>query len=458
MSQHAAASRSKLLFIDDADISSMEGVHRRIHPGLKHEDNPVVTSDNDWEAATILIGTVLREGDRYRMWYQSPATAPGANGFDSFVRYLLLYAESDDGLTWTKPALGSHPDPSNSRNNNIAFVRPCLSVDVNASVLHAPQLADGHAYTMMTYGAGYHAPYDGYIQAFSGDGITWAEGSKIPVIPGFGDGGWFSYDEVDGTARGSVSWDKAPGLVLTRSEDGREWTLPWPAIVPDEEDRAWEEDDPVNRTAFPGLPIFRYGPVLLGFLQVRRGRETPQGFDGVTDIQLVCSRDGAEWQRVGDRQPVLLPGEEGSWDSGLVWMGSSLVTDGDRSLVFYSGCEKRVGAMSRITWPKSIGMTWWPKDRFAGLTGDGVIVTRPTPGGRELHLNADASRGSVTAQLLNASGDAVDGFDSERCVALENEDALDHQLRWRDGVSAPEGDMAIRLMVRDAEVFSVWWE
>ncbi len=458
MPQDADASQ-KLLFIDDADIASTEGVKRRIHPARKHEGNPVVTSDNDWEAATILIGTVLRDVDQYRMWYQSPATTPGANGFDSFVRYLLLYAESEDGLTWTKPALGSHHDPAHTRDNNIAFVRPGLSVDVNASVLHAPHLAEGHAYTLMTYGAGYHAPYDGYIQAFSDDGITWTDGSGTPVIPGFGDGGWFSYDETDGIVRGSVSWDKAPGLVLTRSADAGEWALPWPAVVPDDEDRAWEEDDPVNRTAFPGLPIFRYGPVLLGFLQVRRGRETPQGFDGVTDVQLVCSRDGIDWQRVGNRHPVLTLGEEGAWDSGMVWTGNSFVTDGDRSVVLYSGCEKRVGAMSRITWPKSIGMASWPRDRFAGLAGDGIIVTRPARTGAELHVNADASRGSVTAELLSSSDETIGGFDADSCVSLADQDSLDHRFQWRDGAPVAQvGDVAIRLRLRDAEVFSLWWQ
>ena len=189
MPQDAAAAASKLLFIDDADISSMDGVERRIHPARKHEGNPVVASDNDWEASGLLLGTVRKEGDRYRMWYQSRATTPGANKFDSYVRFLLLYAESEDGLTWTKPALGSHQDPMGTCDNNIAFVRPGLTTDMNANVLYAPQLAHGSAYTMLTYGAGYNAPYNGYIQAFSEDGTGWTDGPKTPVIPGYGDVG-----------------------------------------------------------------------------------------------------------------------------------------------------------------------------------------------------------------------------------------------------------------------------
>ena len=34
---------NKFLFIDDAQITSMRGVERRIHPAHKYDGNPVVT-------------------------------------------------------------------------------------------------------------------------------------------------------------------------------------------------------------------------------------------------------------------------------------------------------------------------------------------------------------------------------------------------------------------------------
>ena len=44
------------------------------------------------------------------MWYQSYATVPDPDGIDTFIRSLHLYAESDDGLAWSKPALGTTED------------------------------------------------------------------------------------------------------------------------------------------------------------------------------------------------------------------------------------------------------------------------------------------------------------------------------------------------------------
>ncbi len=462
MPQDPAAAETKVLFVDDAQISLMEGVERRIHPARKHEGNPVVTSDNDWEAAGLLVGTVRKEGEKYRMWYQSQATIPGANKFDSYVRFLLLYAESDDGLDWAKPALGSYEDPAGSYDNNIAFVRLGLIKDVNASVLYTPDLADGHNYTMMTYGTGYHAPYNGYVRAFSDDGTSWTDGPTTPVIPGYGDVGWFTRDEKDGVLRGAVTWDRAPGQVVTSSVDGREWTLPWPPIVPDDGDREWADGNPDKTTAFRGMLILRYGPVLLGFLQVIRGREVPgQGLDAVMDIQLVCSRDGTNWERVGDRRTILERGEEGSWDSGLVWLGNSLVTEGDRLVAYYSGCEERAGALHRTSWRKSIGQASWPRDRLVGLvaSSDGVVVTAPLGGSGDLHVNADASRGSVAAELLGDDSSVVPGYEAENCVPLAA-DSLDHTLQWRNQPPTRSDARAVgvRLKLRDAEVFSLWRE
>ena len=147
------------------------------------------------------------------------------------------------------------------------------------------------------------------------------------------------YDEVDATFRGLLSWDRAATeLFATHSTDGVEWSLPRPVLAPDAADTAWAGDDPDNTTLFPAMPITRYGPVLLGFLQVLRGRDIGgRGFDGEMEVQLVCSRDGKAWHRVGDRRPILARGEEESWDDGLVWMGHSLIEDGDQVVAYYTG-------------------------------------------------------------------------------------------------------------------------
>jgi hypothetical protein len=461
---------NSIVFIDDAQITSSSGIERRIHQARKYAGNPVVTSDCDWEGAETILGTVRKEGERYRMWYQSYATSPSRNGFDSFIRSLHLYAESDDGLAWSKPELGITEDSAGSYANNIALVRPTFRKDINPSVLRTPHAPDGHDYTMFSYGVGYDLPYNGHFVAYSDDGLRWSDGPETPVIPGYDEDGWFMYDEVDETFRGLVSYGQGGGgplsgtqLFSTQSTGGVEWSLPRPVLAPDKADTDWAGDDPNDKTLFPAMPITRYGPVLLGFLQVLRGHEIGgRGFDGEMEVQLVCSRDGKTWHRVGDRHPILERGDDESWDGGLVWMGHSLVEDGDEVIAYYTGCRRTAGALKRCKWTKSIGVASWPRDRLVGLAAreEGVIVTTATVAGRDLHVNADASKGKLTAELLDEDGSAMKGFAADEGKALANNDSLDHKLEWNNGaLSLLAGrTVRIRLKLRDAEVFSLWWE
>jgi hypothetical protein len=78
----------KQLFLDDYLVDSVANVRRVIHPAKKHSANPVLQPG-------FIYGSVIRDGGKYRMWYQA------ATGFAR-----VAYAESADGITWEKPNLG----------------------------------------------------------------------------------------------------------------------------------------------------------------------------------------------------------------------------------------------------------------------------------------------------------------------------------------------------------------
>ncbi|HPO17431.1 MAG TPA: hypothetical protein PLI09_28620 [Candidatus Hydrogenedentes bacterium] len=89
-------------------------------------EEPLLKAEKPWENLSIGVGTVLREGDRWRMWY---------NAFDQNYKRdddaSCCYAESPDGVHWTKPDLGL-VEYQGSKNNNILISGPqaggyCLS-------------------------------------------------------------------------------------------------------------------------------------------------------------------------------------------------------------------------------------------------------------------------------------------------------------------------------------------
>ena len=459
----------RILFVDDEDVASTQGLRRVIHPARKAAVNPVVGPDRPWEESLILGGTVRLEPDRgYRMWHQSYGRGT----------YLNLYAESEDGIQWIKPDLGLYEDYEGSVQNNIFLSRLALrsedrgpvrtNQDHNPNVLHTPHLGPDRAYTLLSYDyarSGY-APYDGYFLAFSTDGLHWRDGPGEPVIPGHADVGWFTFDALSNRFRGivknplNIRGHRRRSVFWTESLDGHDWVLPRPAVLPDAADDAWAEGRPGDHTEFYGMPIVRYESQLLGFLQVFRVTDTENpSHDGEIDVQLTCSRDGSAWTRVGDRRAILELGDRGAWDSGMVLIGNSMVVDGDEVRVYYSGCDHTHGQPGR----SQIGMASWLRDRLVGAAAPsegGMLQTTVHVAGEHLHVNAAASDpvGKVAAELVGEDGQTLVGYGAADCEPLRT-DSLDHEFRWRAVGSGCAGrSVAVRLHLPRAEFFSMWWD
>jgi hypothetical protein len=456
-----------VLFVDDADIASMGGVERVIHPAQKHEGNPVVFADRPWEN-WVVLSTVRKEDGAFRMWYQQVAEG----------NILNLYAESQDGVSWTKPVIGRYQDQTGSFQNNIYFCRLALPSgerpreriiqDACQSVLYTPHMGEGRRYTMLSYGQQGASPYDGYFLAFSDDGMRWTDGPNEPVIPAHGDVGWFMFDERDMMYRGIVKASlrirrrMRRSILWTESEDAFNWTMPRVALIPDLEDEEWAEGREGHFTQFYGMSIFRYESMILGLLQIFKCTDGSTSNDGFIDVQLVSSRDGRHWHRVGDRRPILERGEPGEFDWGLALIGNALVSDGDVVRAYYEAHNcSHAGPADGQEKKVSIGTASWPRDRFVGLrggpAGGSLRVTRTGIGG-ELHVNANAAGGSLVAEIVGEDGRPVQGFEAGSCVPL-TEDSLDHVVRWRGDPSLAQLEgrkVEIDIRLTGAEIFSLW--
>ena len=114
-----------LLFADGHHISyrlgiySAEGDHCfRCCPPPK-PSAPFLVADKPWEAMSLGWGTMLLENGKYRLWYEAWGRDYGVEyGADFDGR--LCYAESNDGVHWTKPNLGLI-SYRGSKDNNIVI-------------------------------------------------------------------------------------------------------------------------------------------------------------------------------------------------------------------------------------------------------------------------------------------------------------------------------------------------
>ena len=86
----------KQLFIDDKLIAESDGITLTMNPPQQIPE-PVLVIDRPWEGVIGAYNTVLKEGDRFRLWYD--VLLP--EGSSEILRG-IAYAESDDGIHWTK--------------------------------------------------------------------------------------------------------------------------------------------------------------------------------------------------------------------------------------------------------------------------------------------------------------------------------------------------------------------
>ena len=81
-------------FVDDYLIDRIEDATLWMHnPEPK---NVVLRFDRPWEGAISWAGSVIKDGDRYRMWYVARRPGESGQGKDPSDRQ-TAYAESEDG-------------------------------------------------------------------------------------------------------------------------------------------------------------------------------------------------------------------------------------------------------------------------------------------------------------------------------------------------------------------------
>ena len=463
---------SKILLIDDYHIDKRTGLNRIINPGVKVE-HPVLVADQPWEAINQMGGTVTKEDSLYRMWYDSWVHNTQHNGYSS------LYAESDDGINWIKPNLKKYKDFNGNINNNIYLNRislrentisppPYVEQDHNKNILYTPHLGKGKTYTMIAYeyGRTAYGPYDGYYLAYSDDGINWTDGPIEPVIPGHADVGWFMYDGQDKKFRGivkqylNIRGYSRRSVLWTESKDGLVWTLPKPAVIPDEIDDSWGKGDPNRFSQFYGMPIFRYDSIILGFLENFRTTDGHISRDGFTFPELVSSRDGKVWQRVGDRSPIIERGGPGEWDWGSVTIGNSVIVEKNEIKAYYTGRNDTHAHTTIKEEPVtgSIGLATWQIDRMVGLKSskDGILHINNITAIKDLHINANAKHGDIRIEL-SSDGNVMSGFELINCLEIKG-DSTDHLVQWSNSPTITAKTVDIKIVVKnEAEIFSLWW-
>lgn len=191
----AKADETTLLFVDDHEILYRAGTERFQNPATLNPSNPVAREDRAWEMA-IGWTSIYRDPKTglYQVWYQAYG---GGRDERKTHKCVVAYAESQDGIEFTKPTLGVHEfhtrrEPWNEdiKDTNIVLLggggygdRYCNSVLVEQG-----EKDPAKRYKMLFYDfAPSQFPEDkgreipGWHAAFSPDGIHWNKSAANPL-------------------------------------------------------------------------------------------------------------------------------------------------------------------------------------------------------------------------------------------------------------------------------------
>ena len=405
------------LFVDDYHVLYRSGTERVFHSAKLNPTNPVIREDKPWEMAIGWTSVVRHpESGKYQLWYQAYA---GGRDTRKSHKCVVCLAESDDGITFTKPNLGIHNfetdrEPFRGRytDTNIVLLGGGGYGDRYAnSVLFEPHDSN-RRYKMLYTDFGEEADgreWPGFFAAFSPDGIHWTKSTKNPLNhTAYGGRGlqpplanedvyheaWDQrknflrktwklplsmsdavdamYDPVRGKyvaygkawiqgPAGGLAWKHA--MARVESTDFLTWSKPQIVASPD-------DLDPPS-TEFHTSPVFFHKGVYFCLNQILRARGEATGAKAdAMHIELMISRDGVRWERPFRKQHFIANSEQPFSNGGIFTNATPVILD--ETIRFYYGGYNSgaIGGGAKLTDPSQqsgIGFASVPLDRFAGI-------------------------------------------------------------------------------------------
>jgi hypothetical protein len=483
----------------------------RVEPGRRDPVAPVLAPRYPWDSGAVFAhGTALFDpiDRRFKLWNVS-------NPADSHARR-LTYAESEDGLHWTRPELDLCPyDAAHPRTNVL------LDLDSGgncsyASVFVDPEAAPERRYEMFLFREAYAGRSvtipglplppgqtrhpNGTYRYRSPDGLRWTP-VEGPVIVHGRDYGMYPYGtsdtcyvykEPDGTyvsyhktllpsfPGGPVPYDTSHGVcrlaARRTSPDGSRFGEPLIVMAPD-----WR--DPQDTQIMELLPL----PVPGGYVAIVTVFHT---LGQTIDLQFAASRDGISWWRP-DRRPCLANDPLGDYCGGMIWPTRTLIEHEGSYLLYFCGLDglhgdpfdtgpgeqiRAAGIGFRdwtlhgevFTTKQNLSASYhggihravWTAGRlWAMVSAEGgdseAACVAPVPPGAARRLVLDAAtqgEGQIAAELLDGEGRPLPGFDRAGCVPFRGDDRR-AALRWEGQDGPVDGASAVRFYMRRARLY-----
>ena len=451
------------LFVDGHLVDSLQGTRLKLHPPRPAEQ--VLFFDREWEGGNSGYVSVFRDGGRYRMYYRGASSTgyavpslsrPGETPVPKHPQ-VACYAESPDGITWSRPSLGLF-EFNGSTDNNIVWTG---SGGHNFSPFKDSNPAVAPEEIYKAVGSGQIEGKPVLLGFVSPDGIRWKRLRREPILT---DG---KFDSLNVTFRDSVRnryvafyRDFRHGVRTIKhatSPNFLDWTP-----------GQWGDfgDAPPEHLYTNGTVAYFRAPHLflalprrfLPWRQLYPDAPVPGASDGV----FMSSRDGVHWDR-RFLESFIRPGRDPrNWPQRTNTPARGIVPTAEDEISLY---VERHRSSPTNHLQRLVLRTDGFVSVHAGYAG-GEMITKPLIfEGDNLVLNfATSAAGSIRIEIQDAHGRPVPGFALEESPLIWG-DEIEHVVQWKRThpkatSEKPLGHLAgrpvrLRLVMKDADLYSL---
>lgn len=509
--------RAPQVFVDNWLIEQVDSVTRRWHKPQPLQEDPVLVGDRPWELTpyfTYSNYNVLRDptDGLIKCWYED--LGPMERYQPHPWRNRMLYAVSEDGVHFDKPALGRISIGGEDTNIFAGYVEgatpdaknPWADVGVHSgAVVIDPSPANPDERYRMLFSRSLPSLSQVVECAHSADGIVWTPYKERPTFgsqKNLNDVSTITYDpvtklftqytrhaymtvggipasriETPSGGRGSFRtyFPHRPDLMNKRrvyrtvSADFVHWTELVPISTPDDEMDNLDE-------AHYGCGQFSVGNMQFGTLGVFHGT------DNGMYVRLIYSRDGINFRTTDNGLPFIAPRGEGHWDRYMVTQVSPPIRVGDQWYFYHGGARNHhdywYAGKQRLDHEEArnpqaemrycLGVATLRYEGMASINSVrprlGRLVTRPLlTDGLTLAINARCRKGgSIRVAVLDSEHNVLPGRSFDDCIPFTG-DAIRHTVQWKDGddfggTRGPIDFRKLAFLLDDAEIFGFVFE
>ena len=468
----------------DGGFESPYGLRISAHtPRIDSE--PLIRAEHPWEEWISSSTTIFEDEGRFRLYY--PAYVGRAELKDSraateqsdfaipWQSSVLAYAESDNGVDWVKPTIGA-VEFAGSKDNNIVLTS-------TGTVFKDPSAPAAERYKLIFQNK--EGDGDQVLGAVSSDGLQFNQLPQ-PILDGYVSDTQIvaRFDPEKGRYVGYFrGWDRHEhgrvhgrrAIAYAETDTFESWPKPEPIVWPQVGDGP---DADIYTNSYSPWPDGGDAHLTFPVFYQRR--------HDVTELHMMTSRDGTNWQRHrrGPIIPRVEPGTSGKpgldWHTG-VSAGCGLVSmrPDEHSLVISPAQTSHNNLMNmRESLLQDvyndlgyICRATWRRDGFTSLEAEtrGACTTYPLVfTGRELKVNAwTRFRGDIRIEIADASMETrprpaqpVPGRTLAECDPIRG-DVLDGTVTWngQSDLSAWAGkQVRLRLEMDRARLHSLRFE